>query len=151
MIPIDKASAKFRAVKATVFKFRSQQNHNTGTPAASGTCPPETNLPCPRSPRVSRFTSRFPWSVSSCELNNHIASGCRGSIEMTKNNWVKLTVSVAPFFNLQLASMSIWLRFLSNTFFNTQVEMTFPFFLGWKRLWAGIWQAPKVSKTRSII
>lgn len=84
MIPIDKASANFRVVKATVFKFGSQQNHNTGTPAASVTCPLQTNLPSVTPSVLSH--PEIPLSVSSCELNKHIVCGGRGSIEMIKYN-----------------------------------------------------------------
>lgn len=148
MIPIDKASANFRVVKATVFKFGSQQNHNTGTPAASVTCPFETKLVLPSltlrvsielCPRLSENTS--PWLP-------HVYWDYLKCLFL-----VTLTFSVAVFFHLQLVVCQFCSDLCQTPFryLDVRVDVTFLFFLGWKRLWAGIWQAPKVSKTRSII
>lgn len=108
MIPIDKASANFRVVKATVFKFGSQQNHNTGTPAASVTCPFETKLVLPSLTLRVSIRPKVPSPLSSRELSLRLSENTSPVVAARLLRLPKvfilvtLTFSVAAFFIFNL-------------------------------------------------
>lgn len=138
MIPIDKASANFRVVKATVFKFGSQQNHNTGTPAASVTCPFETKLVLPSLTLRVSIHPKIPSPLTSCELCPRLSENTSPAVAARLLSLPKvfilvtLTFSVAAFFHLQLVVCQFCSDLCQTPFryLDVQADMTFLFFLG---------------------
>lgn len=138
MIPIDKASANFRVVKATVFKFRSQQNHNTGTPAASVTCPFETKLVLPSLTLRVSIRPKVPSPLSSRELSPRLSENISPVVAPSLLRLPKvfilvtLTFSVAAFFHLQLVVCQFCSDLCQTPFryLDVQTDVTFLFSLG---------------------